>query len=367
MQSNREKPARLFRTVRRTIAATVALLFASQARALVPSDATLVSDKMIWNQAPYNSFTDLAYYDGNFYATFREASQHLVPPVGTHGGEIRILRSPDGSNWSSAALISMNSNDDLRDPKLSVTPSGQLMLLSSDSHEDGTIRQNYTWFSSDGTIWSAPTTVGEPGWWLWRVVWHGNEGFGISYNTNETRIYTTTDGKKFTTSVSSLVSGDEAGLLFEPNGVAISLVRSDTGDELSSVGVAFGNNYTNWTFKKSNLFVGGPNIIQLPDGRIVAAGRLTNGTERTSLMFLDPATGDLSEFMTLPSGGDTGYPGLVWQDNALWVSYYGSQTGQASVYMAEVKFADLVPEPATGGLIALSSAWFFRRPKRSAK
>ena len=328
---------------------------ASVLAALVPSDATLISDKLIWDSAPYNSFTDLTYYDNNFYMTFREATQHLVPPVGTPGGQVRVLESPDGNSWSSVALLGLTANDDMRDPKLSITPTNQLMVLSSDSSETGATRQNYTWFTANGTTFSGPDKTSVPSEWMWRVVWHNGVGYGIAYDNNETRLYTTTNGISYTTSVSSLTDGDEAGLLFEPNGTGVMLVRRDNLDENAVVGIAQPGDYTHWTFTESNLFVGGPNIIQLPDGRIVAAGRLTDGTERTSLMFLDPSTGQLSEFMTLPSSGDTGYPGLVWEDNKLWVSYYSSpSSGTTDVYLAQVSFADDVPEP-TAGFLAMTA------------
>ncbi len=88
--------------------------------------------------------------------------------------------------------------------------------------------------------------------------------------------------------------------------------------------------------------VGGPHILQLPDGRIVAAVRLYDGRVRTSLCWLNSETGALTEFQTLPSGGDTSYPGLVWHEDALWVSYYsahevGNKDFKTAVYMAKVK------------------------------
>jgi len=40
------------------------------------------------------------------------------------------------------------------------------------------------------------------------------------------------------------------------------------------------------------------------------------------------------ELLRLPSGGDTSYPGLVWHGGLLWVSYYSSHEGRASIYLA---------------------------------
>ena len=41
-------------------------------------------------------------------------------------------------------------------------------------------------------------------------------------------------------------------------------------------------------------------------------------------------------FLELPSGGDTSYPGLVWYDGILWVSYYSSHEGKTSIYLAKL-------------------------------
>ena len=46
---------------------------------------------------------------------------------------------------------------------------------------------------------------------------------------------------------------------------------------------------------------------------------------------------ELIPLLTLPSGGDCSYPGMAWQDDILWVSYYSSHEGKTSIYLAKVK------------------------------
>jgi hypothetical protein len=42
--------------------------------------------------------------------------------------------------------------------------------------------------------------------------------------------------------------------------------------------------------------------------------------------------------LELPSGGDCSYPGLLWHDDSLHVTYYSShEGGKAAVYYAKVK------------------------------
>jgi hypothetical protein len=94
--------------------------------------------------------------------------------------------------------------------------------------------------------------------------------------------------------------------------------------------------YTEWAWKDVGAKIGGPHMIRLPDGRIVAAVRLYDGTVRTCLAWIDMETGQLREFLKLPSGGDSSYAGLVWHEGMLWVSYYSSHEGKTRIYLAKV-------------------------------
>ncbi len=42
--------------------------------------------------------------------------------------------------------------------------------------------------------------------------------------------------------------------------------------------------------------------------------------------------------LTLPSGGDCSYPGLVWHDDSLWMSYYSPHEGKTRTYRAKNRF-----------------------------
>jgi hypothetical protein len=95
--------------------------------------------------------------------------------------------------------------------------------------------------------------------------------------------------------------------------------------------------YTDWTWRDLGIRIGGPQILALPDGRYVAAARLHEPKSHTALAWFDPEAGTLKPFLLLPSSGDTSYPGLVWHDGKLWVSYYSSHEGKTSIYLAKVK------------------------------
>jgi hypothetical protein len=140
----------------------------------------LVSAKRIWDAGEHNAFTDLTRFDGKWFCTFRESRAQ----VGGNG-KIRVLTSADSERWESAALLS-EEGIDLRDPKLSVTPSNRLMLVLGGSVYDGKTlkeRQSRVAFSANGRDWSSPQRVLEKGDWLWRVTWHNGHAYGIAYNS----------------------------------------------------------------------------------------------------------------------------------------------------------------------------------------
>ncbi|MGE3239463.1 MAG: dockerin type I domain-containing protein [Pirellulales bacterium] len=322
----------------------VMALCASAAWALPPSDARLESTTQVWSGGAHNAFTDLVWYEGAFYATFREASMHNVPALGQAGGIVRLVRSTDGVEWNSAATFSLGAtNHDLRDPKLTITPDHELMLLATDVPHSGSggTRQSYTWRSLNGTNWNDPVAALNDQRWLWRVEWNpaNDAAYGISYNGNSTRLHVSPTGNSYGTLVPTLIDGNEGSLLFPADGSAIALVRR----EGAGAQVAVSTNLTDWNFRDTGVFVGGPDMIQIPDGRIIVGGRFRDNFTsnlRTSLGWLDPVAGTIQEFLTFPSGGDTGYPGFAWHDDKLWVSYYSSHAGSTRVYLASVSFGN---------------------------
>jgi hypothetical protein len=128
---------------------------------------------------------------------------------------------------------------------------------------------------------------------------------------------------------------NETSIVFQPDDTALCLLRRDGDPGSGKLGVAR-LPYTKWDWKDLGAKIGGPHMIQLPDGRLVAAVRLYNGAVRTSLAWIDADTGQLTEFLKLPSGGDCSYAGLVWHNGLLWVSYYSSHEEKTSIYLAKV-------------------------------
>ncbi|QDT56242.1 hypothetical protein Pan44_42940 [Caulifigura coniformis] len=325
------------------LATTLLSLLPAVASAAEPAQAEIVSVQKIWDQGKHNAFTDLIWKDGEWFCVFREGDGHVSP-----NGALRVLSSKDGKSWASAALITATDSD-LRDAKICIAPGNRLMLCGAGAlHKpvDGLKHQSYVWYSEDGRKWGDAIPVGDLGYWLWRVTWQGDVAYSVGYGTGSnrtTRLYRSLDGRKFETLVPELVGEgypNESSLLFQKDGTGLCLLRRDDKEAPNAMLGTATAPYDKWSFKTLDTRIGGPQLIDLPDGRVVVSGRDYVGKAKTSVWFLNPKTGKLDMTATLPSGGDTSYPGLVFRDGLLWVSYYSSHEGKTSIYLAKLKLPE---------------------------
>ena len=141
-----------------------------------PIQVQLADSGMIWDQAKDNEFTGMAYFRDKFYVCLREATEHGV----AGDGKVRVIRSAGGSGaisgwtWESVACLDYenpaHSNWDVRDPGLTVTPDGRLLLYAGAAPLDATgERQSVAWFSDgNGENWTdGPHDIGDYNWWMW--------------------------------------------------------------------------------------------------------------------------------------------------------------------------------------------------------
>jgi hypothetical protein len=325
--------------------------------------ARLISAKRIWDQAPHNAFTDLIAWKGKFWCAFREGRSHV-----SSDGTIRVLVSDDLEAWTSAALLG-KAGLDLRDAGLSVTPEGQLMVIggAAPRPRDGVLvpTGSFVAFSKDGQTFSPPEIVMQPGRWLWRVTWHGGKAYGVSYPADEGKgisLHVSNDGRKWDTLAAELYNSgepNEATLRFDDDDTAYMILRRERAN--AALGLAKPP-YKEWTWQVLSTPLGGPNILRTPLGW-VAAGRIsvpaaaratgpaatsastpptTPATRRvnvpaTGLLAIDPSAGAGQVILKLPSGGDTSYPGLLWHDGRLVMSYYSSHQGRTAIYLAKIE------------------------------
>jgi hypothetical protein len=137
----------------------------------------------------------------------------------------------------------------------------------------------------------------------------------------------------------------EVTLRFDTDDTCYALVRRDRrGEEASSAMLGVSEpDYKKWQWHdlgdSFNGF-GGPNFIKIPGGHWIGAGRMYDGGVHTAITYIDVKNGKMTRLLKLPSGGDTSYPGLVWYEGMLYVSYYSSHEGKTSIYLAKLKVKD---------------------------
>lgn len=293
--------------------------------------------------------TDLLFYQGRWFCTFREGSHHR----GGSNGIIRVITSSNTVVWEHAALIE-EEHLDLRDPKLSITPDGRLMLLIGTVLTDAGYQyqafQSKVLFSQDGFSWSPPQNATPIHHWLWRVTWFQGAAYGVSYrfsnifNPQEewtTHLWKSMDGIHYELITDFFIPGrpSEATVRFHPDGQMTILMRRDKLFARAWIGHSW-EPYNDWIWHETPLYLGGPNFLILPDGKMWAGGRIFMISpyafkEKTVLASM--TENRLHTELILPSGGDSSYPGMVYHQNYLWMSYYSSHEEGTKIYLAKIR------------------------------
>lgn len=282
----------------------------------------------------HNAFTDLVKWRGRYFLTFRNGTSH-----GSMDGRIFILSSQDLESWNLEAEISTSGDD--RDPKFLVTHERLFLFFPSRTsispRHGGTLVSS----SADGRNWSKPQKAFLENFTFWRpkefqglfyvaAYYYG----GVPLEERRVELLKSKDALHWE-SLSTIHrdGSSETALLFFPDGRLLAAVRrKEKPAALAKSKLPF----EAWEISDLNAPLHGPAIIEM-GGKIYAAGRkhLKEGGAQTAFYILEDE--QLKEILTLPSGGDTSYPGfLPMGEDKLVMSYYSSHEGPASIYLAEV-------------------------------
>ena len=291
-----------------------------------------IETERIWDR-DYSAFPSITEFQGKYYVAFREAHSHVFDENGKAEGKARVLVSRNGKRWKSVALLEKEGVD-LRDPKLSVTPDGRLMLtLGGSVYKDWTLVSYHPQvaFSSDGKNFSKPEpvvfddSITDEREWIWRLTWKDGVGYGVTYG-DHFALVRTTDGVNYERvtelDIDRKLAPGESTIRFAPDGRMLMMVRCEGGDAMGMWGVSEAP-FTDWKWRKMDLHLGGPDFIVLDNGMVVAGSRyyFPKGRCKT-IMLVGNLDGDFEERYIFPSGGDTSYPGFIEVGDELWMVYY---------------------------------------------
>lgn len=306
---------------------------------------------MIWDHAKHNAFSDLIYYRNRWFCAFRESNEHEKGEIGT----IRLIWSTDTLKWEHAAIFKIALMD-LRDPKLSITPDGKLMLLFGavelDKNHKYISRDSRVTFSEDGWEWGPVLSVLPKHEWLWRVTWVDGTAYGVSYRFSNFKnlkdewlvtLWKSHDGVNYEVVTPWKIHGrpNECTLRVKPSGKMIALMRrNERGFRHSCIGTSEPP-YEDWSWELSKVQLGGPNfVISEENEHLWASGRMIfmspyGGIYKTVLASMSERS--LRPVRVLPSDGDTGYPGMVLRDGELWISFHSYHQEKTAIFLAKIK------------------------------
>lgn len=300
--------------------------------------------KKVGRSQKHQAFTDLCQFQDTLACCYREATNHV-----SKDGEICIrLLSYQGHILKTSRLSQLGV--DLRDPKLSITPDGQLMLIAyarhTDQHNKTLKAENWYWLSGDGHTWSKAHIFAENSWWLWRLRWNNDQAYGFAYNRgkNAINLFKGDPRMHFTLHQAEALSlekhdkgyPNESDILFH-NNTMYALVRRDADTYSAQLGVSKPP-YKVWKWQDLGFYLGGPVMLKSQSNTVWLAGRVEEGEEfRTALLLMDLDNLEVTKRLLLPSAGDNSYPGLVLHQQSIYMSYYSSHKGNStSVYFAKI-------------------------------
>ncbi|MBE9512133.1 MAG: hypothetical protein IMY71_14785 [Bacteroidetes bacterium] len=105
--------------------------------------------------AKHNGFTDLTYFQDEYYVAFRSGAIHGFR--GLLGGKTLVLRSPDGITWTKDAELKVEGFVETRDPKfLQVDDRLLVYPICHDFPESGRLTEHYGYERIGPGKWSEP-------------------------------------------------------------------------------------------------------------------------------------------------------------------------------------------------------------------
>lgn len=323
------------------------------------TDLETTQIKKIWDRARHNAFTDITYSKNKLFVVFREGDGHIPNDDNTGNGKIRVLSSADGEYWESVALIELEGVD-LRDPKISYTPKKRMLIVMGGSvYENGELKSIATFYSFSDAVGKKftdpePIVIDEEIKsdfdWLWRVTWKEKTGYGVMYQpdagdeegNSKAYLLQTSKGEEYELITELDIPGNpnEATIRFLSRGEMMIIARRGGEENTGMMGTSMPP-YKDWTWKELPFELGGPNFEVVPINKLLLATRIREEGENFTTLFLGKKDEDFKEVMRLPSGGDTSYAGMFTFGGFIWMSYYSSHEGKASIYYARIPFKEL--------------------------
>jgi hypothetical protein len=326
--------------------------FSGTARGEVQGE--LLVTNTVWERARRNFNSDLIRFDDRWLLVCCESSGPY-----TNDEALRILSSTDGDKWSSLALLeSPTPGRGLYGPKFNLRPDGKLLVsavgilprpdLPEPLPRFGGTTYTLAWETTDGREWSKLGPIGKEYYPLSRIAWHKDIAYCYSHGTicgssQTVSFFSSKTGHRFeelndeTFSAFFPMSGE---LIFQGDRAICLMSRInaeiDNAPRKAMVGTAKPP-FDTWEWKETDQKVSYPNLLQLSDKQVIGAVILHDKKPRLALGEFNPETGNLREFLEVPTDGQTMPVGLAHHAGELLVSYHATEKDRLVIKVAKVK------------------------------
>ena len=300
----------------------------------------------VTNDRWHNSNTDLTWFKGRFYLAHAASPFHFA----SEKCRIWIKSSIDCKTWEIVTSFEAK-QEDIRDPKFAIIGNRLFLYVLLNRSLQPLPYTTFYSYTDDGKEWRTLTPLEHEGWLFWRPKSHDGRVWytpAYWYQFNENVLFRTSDGIDFER-VATIQSGryiSEPEIEFLPNKALLAVGRADYNkqDFQQIIGIRQSSTiisiaecpYTTWKECAEDQTTRLDGCVMFSyHGRLYAIGRshpyygavfpqrgAVLGKKRTAIYEVLP-TG-LRYLSDLPSAGDTGYAGVVLQEEKAYISYYTS-------------------------------------------
>ncbi|MCW2262024.1 MULTISPECIES: hypothetical protein [Sphingobacterium] len=302
--------------------------------------AVIIDSAIVYHTVPYSAFSDLAFYEGNFYLTFRSAIEHGFDTTGS----ILVMKSKDFLRWTKFTEIKIPEFD-LRDPKFMLYQGACYLNFSKVSPATASNRHQLQMYkiNDSRTSFDLRTAYDNSNYWYWYTGEFDGSLLTFGYSKSEIGFFRNHAGRITSRCLLEVPNEPSEARFVRSKNSFFSLIRTQHKGILAISDLSNICSPTLWQLPVYQF--GGPNITVYNTGNLLLSGRelIDNNNYgdfvKTALYMYNIKNNTLSKLLFLPSFSDTGYAGHIVQGDTIYMSYYDHHrsTGKAVIKTVRIK------------------------------
>jgi hypothetical protein len=243
----------------------------------------------------HNGFTDLTYFEGEFYVAFRTGAIHGFR--GLLGGKTLVLRSADGITWVKDAELAVDGFVETRDPKfLQVGDRLMVYPICHDFRDSKHVSVHYGSERIGPGKWSAPFECAPCVMWRpkqWRDGYVA-AGYGWKFDEEGDRHFSVSllqsaDGRHWERTSTILDYGTDGNEteLFVENGTLMAFSRTEAGGNHEMHISTYFPSESRWETVSSGRLIHAPCVFKAGERTIIMGRYCSQSDERFRELYAD--------------------------------------------------------------------------------